>query len=266
MDAIYRMKDLPVEDFRKLGLYLGGAIQLEKEDLDALLTGKRTALIPLRDLKAEGFRIEQLDARLSLAREPDGTLNLKLHPVYREAQQHPMLSNSEAEQLKTGQLANIAKAYAEPGGKRKTHVFEYDEKTREFVYYDPETVKAPDRVNNQELDARQKETFRNGGVVGLDDGTQFQYHASNPKGIRANRTGLILSILVDGGISYLLLSGLKALFGKSTKQLDAHTEGYGQAQKDMEARNRETEKVRQREEQSVSRKEFTRGYNRGASR
>jgi hypothetical protein len=47
--------------------------------------------------------------------------------------------------------------------------------------------------------------------VEVEDGTKLQYTATNRDGIRANRIGLIASVLLDGGISYLLFHGLRTL-------------------------------------------------------
>src|SRR3546814_1748387 len=106
---------------------------MDKENLNALLAGRRTDMITLSNLKTEGFLIEQLDAKLSLRRQPDGTLSLSVHPVYKEAQLHDQLINREAEQLKSGEVGSIVKTYKDGADNEKTIVIEYDNKTREFV-------------------------------------------------------------------------------------------------------------------------------------
>ncbi|MDX3916982.1 MAG: DUF4099 domain-containing protein [Pseudosphingobacterium sp.] len=261
MDNIFDRKDLPLSDLQKLGLYSGGDIHLEKEDLDALLAGRRTNMISLKDLKGEGVHIEQLDARLSLSRQPDGRISLNVHPIYKEAIQHPLLINSEAEQLIQGNLSNISKTHNGPLG-TKTYIIEYDKDTREFVSYDPENVRAPDKVNGQPLSDAQKDRFRNGMPVDLEDGTRFQYRASERKGLLSNRTGLILSLLIDGGISYLVFNQLNNLLGNREKQKDAYSEGYNKALEEMKIGQRERERIND----INIRNQQSRGYGRGTAR
>ena len=42
------------------------------------------------------------------------------------------------------------------------------------------------------------------------------------------------SLVLDGGISYLLMRGLRNLFGSKTVQKDPYTEGYQRALLDMQ--------------------------------
>jgi len=42
------------------------------------------------------------------------------------------------------------------------------------------------------------------------------------------------SLILDGGISYMLLRGLRNLFGNKSSQKDAYTEGYQRAVQDMQ--------------------------------
>lgn len=51
-------------------------------------------------------------------------------------------------------------------------------------------------------------------MVELPDGTQFQFSTTDRKGIRSNRNGLVLSVLLDGGLSYLLFTGIGRMLGK----------------------------------------------------
>jgi len=247
MSYYFTKQQLPLDDLRKLGLYDGSQINLTPDNLQALLAGQRTGLVTLHNLKADGFRIADLDARLSLSRQPDGTLALNLHPIYREAQQHGQLLNIEAELLKSGGLLSVTKTVQTGNGQPKTTVIEYDAETKEFVSYDPGRITAPEQVNGEQLSPEQQRMYRRGETVSLSDGTQFQYRAVEPKGITSNRNMLILSVLLDGGISYLLYTGLKNLFGSRTKQLDAHTEGFAQANEALQ--QQEKEKLQQQQQE-----------------
>src|SRR5690606_13442661 len=105
--------------------------------------------------------------------------------------------------------------------------------TREFVAYDPKEVEAPIRINNAELTEQQRKDFREGRMVELSDGTRLQHSASDSKGVRSDRTRLVMSVLLDGGLSYLLFRGVRHLFGERSPQKEGYTKGYNEAVADM---------------------------------
>ncbi len=234
METIFFEKELPINDLEKLGLYRDGRLILEPEDLDALLSGRRTDLITLNELQSDGFRIERLDAKLSLDRTPEGKIKIQLHPIYKEAQRHPLLIDVEADQLELGTLSNVQKIYHTPEGKKKSWVIEYDPETKEFISYDPDKVKVPEKVNGEILSDIQKELYRNGGLVQLSDGTLLQHRASERKGILSDRAALVLSVLLDGGLSYLVIRGLRNILNNPNPQKDEYSEAYNHVRKDME--------------------------------
>lgn len=265
MDTIFRKKDLPFADFEKLGLYRNDNLDLDKENVNALLAGRRTDMISLKNLKAEGFHIGQLDARLSLAKEPDGRLSLMVHPIYKEAQKHELLINNEADQLKSGQIANVKKTFTDPDGKTRTVIIEYDGETKEYITYDPKKVTAPHSVDNKPLTSSQQEDFKRGKVLELQDGIKIQHKATERKGLLSNRTGLFLSILVDGGISYFLVTGIKNLINSQQKQKDGYYKGYEDAIKDIEQRQAEISRRTETNEE-LHRFQQSRGYGRSSTR
>ncbi len=257
--------DLPFDDLRRVGLYSNGKLNLEKANVDALLAGRRTDLISLKNLKTEGFRIEALDAKLSLFKSEDGKVSLNVHPIYKEARKHALLTDHEAEQLKLGENSVIRKYQNTPEGTRKVHVIEYDAETREFISYNPHAVLAPDKVNGESLSRRQKEGFRNGEIIELSDGTKFQHRASEPQGLRSDTSSLIISLLLDGGISYLMLKGLRSLSGREESQKEKISEGYKQAYAEMEKSNLIASDLSEQKD-SNSKLQHSRGYGHGTSR
>lgn len=234
MNSLFLEQELPLNDLNRLGLFKDGKLAIERDDLDALLSGRRTDLIIMSNLQSEGFRIERLDAKLSLDRSPDGKITVQLHPIYKEAQRHPLLMDVEAEQLELGKISNIQKTYDTPEGKRKSRIIEYDTETKEFVSYDPDKVQVPEKVNGEALSDIQMELYRNGGLVQLSDGTLFQHRASERKGILSDRAALIFSVLLDGGLSYLLIRGLRNILNNPRQQKDEYSEAYNQVRRGME--------------------------------
>src|SRR5690606_24425268 len=112
--------------------------------------------------------------------------------------------------------------------------------------YDPRKVKAPETVNEQYLTPDQKRKYKEGEVVELNDGTAFQFSGIDKKNIRSNRSGLVLSVVLDGGISYLLYTGLKRILGKQSSEEKSYATGFidgiNKGQKQIErriTRNRE---------------------------
>lgn len=261
MNAYYELKDLPHADLEKLGLYKDGKYLLVQEDLDAMLAGRRTQLISLRELKADGFEIDQLDAKLSVEPGWDNQLTLKIHPIYKEPKQHAMLSEHEAQVLIDGQIDTLQKIY-DKDGKRRTYAFEYDPETKEFITYDPALVIAPETVNGKKLSKAQKDAFRNGEIISLGDGTQFQYRASERSGLKADRRALILSVLLDGGISYLIIRGIRALLNKP--QQEAESEAYLKALAEIEQKMKQ-QKAKPPVQEDQPQQE-SRGYSKGRSR
>src|SRR5690606_4622899 len=49
-----------------------------------------------------------------------------------------------------------------------------------------------------------------------------------------NKSGLVLSVLLDGGLSYLLITGVQKLLGKENTEGKAYSEGYLRAIKEVQ--------------------------------
>src|SRR5690606_31818694 len=113
MAKLIKENELPVKDFEKLGLYRDGRIDMNSEDMDALISGRRTAMRSMAHLELDGFNIRQLDAKLSLRRNGDGTVSLNLHPIYKDIQSHPLLDMDEAFRRAAGEVPSIQKEYSD---------------------------------------------------------------------------------------------------------------------------------------------------------
>ena len=94
--------EMPLNELEKLGLYKDGGFSISPENIDALLAGRRTDMLSMAGLNIDGFAIRGLDAKLSLSRNTDGTVQLNIHPIYREPQWHPLLSDDEEKALIAG--------------------------------------------------------------------------------------------------------------------------------------------------------------------
>jgi hypothetical protein len=232
IQAIYNAKDLNLDDLTDIGLYKDNKLLLEADDLQALLAGRRTNMLELKDLYFADFHISALNAKVSLNRNRHtGKLDVLIHPLYREILAPEFLTKEEAEKLEKGEIANVSKRVRD-----RELLVEFDKDTNEYIVTDSDQILAPDKVNGQELTPDQKERYRRGKQVELEDGTCIEYAAREREGIRSNKVALIASIVLDGGISYLLYQGLNALFGKKHDAAsEQFSEGYRQAFTDMKA-------------------------------
>ena len=232
----YNEDHLPFSDLEKIGLAANGQLLLNIDDLKALLSGRRTGMLHLHDLQDENIRIKSMDAKISLMPNKDGKMDLLIHPIYRKAQTPDYLDAGEAESLQKGDVASLLKITIDNHGNKKELLVEYDPETREFIVSDSEKILVPDMVNNEFLTEAQKKKYRKGEEVELADGTTFNYSATDIHGIRANKIALVASVLIDGGLSYMLYKGLNAIFNKKRDPVKAETlsRGYYSAVSDIE--------------------------------
>lgn len=232
----FKESDLPIRELETIGLASRGQLLLNAEDLKALLSGRRTALLHLENLETENIKIKAIDAKISLRKNEYGKTEMLIHPIYRKPATPDFLDDNEARQLEKGEVANLLRVVKDDKGNKKEVLVEYDAETREFIVSDTEKIMAPDMVNSEYLTAAQKEKYRRGKQVELADKTVFNYSGTDTQGIRSNRLALVASILVDGGLSYMVYKGLNALFGEKQKPEEAGTlsPGYYSAMQDME--------------------------------
>jgi hypothetical protein len=232
----YKESDLPIRDLETIGLAAGGQLLLNTDDLKALLSGRRTNLLHLENLEAGSVKIKAIDAKISLRTNDQGKTELLIHPIYRRPATPDFLDDNEARQLGKGEVASLLKIIKDGKGNTAEVLVEYDAETREFMVSDTEKILMPDMVNSEFLTAAQKENYRKGRQVELADRTRFNYSGTDIHGIRSNRLALVASILVDGGLSYMIYKGLNAAFGEKhdVKEAGLLSPGYHNAMQDLE--------------------------------
>jgi len=233
--------ELPMADLETIGLASRGQLLLNEEDLGALLSGRRTEMQHLKNLEAENIKIAAIDAKISLRRNEQSKVDLLIHPIYKRPVTPDFLDPNEAHELENGEVQMLWKKIKDGKGKEKELLVEYDAETREFIVSDTEKIIAPDMVNSEFLTAAQKENYRKGKEVKIADGTTLQFSGKDVNGIRADRLMLIASIVADGGLSYVLYKGLRALYGKERDEAKAREEspGFRSALQDMQDQRQE---------------------------
>lgn len=265
MKKYFEHEDLPLTELENLSLYTQATKQfnLDPNDLEALLAGRRTNLISLKDLETNGLIIMRLDAKLSLHHDETGKTSLHIHPIYREPQIPDTLVTYEANLLLNNKVAKIRQVENNSVGQTTT-IFEYDPQTREFISYKAADVVVPEMINGFKLSKKQKESFREGELIELADGTQLYHRASERSGLLANRSALVLSTRQDKQQFYLLVTGIQNLLNAKDSQLDTHTPAYSKALKTMfDAQDKNTIKKQQVDH---GKENHSRGYGRFSSR
>lgn len=212
--ALYELSDA---EMSSLGLYdQYGDLKIEPEDLDVLLSGRRTSLMRLHDLSSNGMNIAQMDAKLSLHRDSESRAFIRVHPVYHQPKLPFAGDDDTIQALIDGKQTHarywMATAVAPPDvSKQYEYILEYDPETREFISYEPDEVWVPDRINGFELSPAQKMDYRRAMPLNLPDGTNLIYKATDSNGLWANRSSLILSKDAEDGKRYELLEGIRPL-------------------------------------------------------
>jgi len=211
---VFKRQELPWDELQKLGLAKDGRLLLDEDDITSLLSGRRTDMLRLENLRRDGLHIPMLDSKLSLVRNELGEVELRAHPIYKEPVVPSYLTDTEAEMLEKGDAVNLEKTIDDGKGGKIDVIIEFDRDTNEFITVDTDGILIPEGINGKPLTAEQKERYRKGKEVKTDDGTTLQYSATEKQGIRSDRLALVASILIDGGITYVLYKGLNALFNK----------------------------------------------------
>jgi len=114
----------------------------------------------------------------------------------------------------------------------RTTVYEFDRETNSFVSADANDIPVPDEINGMGLTPQQKREFREGKAVALPDGTEVQAAPAAKNGIRANKRLLVASLIIDGGITFILYKAVQAIvkMGEKQKQMDnLYSKGYADA-------------------------------------
>lgn len=178
-------KELPFQQFEKIGLPKEQVLNLPKKDLQNLLKGNKTDIVALKvkDLDTT------IDAKLSLIRNDDNSVSLKIHPFRKEINNDLGLSSSQLNQLKKGEIIEIQ---AEAKNKEmKKHFVQLDTSINELVSVLKENVKVPNKLDMDgekiQLSNEQKEKIASGkevSIKGKDGVSKVKLDLNNNAGIR----------------------------------------------------------------------------------
>ncbi len=174
---------LPFKDFESLGLSKKDVLALPAITLNSLLSGNRTSLMRFNDVKVQGLGTNfSLDAKLSLFKEKDGKLSLRVHPIRPELDNSFELSKKEISHLKKHELAFIPKMVTNTDGKLVESLVTLDRTTNELIAIERDKLVAPQMINGVMLSPAQKKDFVSGRPV-LINGKKYQLNPSSEIGI-----------------------------------------------------------------------------------
>lgn len=143
-------------------------------------------------------------------------------------------------------------------GRKIEVLIEFDKETNEFIITDTERILAPDSINDIPLTPEQKERYRKGKEVEIGDGTTVQYSGTEKQGVRSNKLAFIASLLIDGGLSFVLYQGLNALFNKPRDQRKAGqtSDNYFKAWEKMQQHEQSKGFANQNDSQATNDEEY----------
>ena len=208
---LFSETDLPLVSLAAVGLVRHDFILLEPTDKDALLGGRRTRLIELRNLEFAEMKIASLQAKLSLLRNQQGIPNLLISPVYLHSTGPAHLAKAEMDLLESRQQLVIEKHITGIDGLPKNVLIEFDRETNQFLETDVNDLIAPEQVNGYQLSIAQQEDYRRGKIIEMPDSTRLQFTATDSQGMRASKNELIATVNIDGEEIYNSFYNLKTL-------------------------------------------------------
>lgn len=175
--AKFNVMDLPMGDLQALNLVKDGDLLLDQQSKNSLLSGAVTPLVRLNDLQIQGTGLTSLDAKLSLAEKPDGTVGLYVHPIYNQVREHPDLSKEEMDHLlKSGStLTKNSRAHGEivNFGNAK---YDFNDKNQPSYFIQV----SQENGNLKTIWGKELEEALNKSGTGKGDNVQIDYYGSKP--------------------------------------------------------------------------------------
>ena len=161
----YEAKDLPYNQFEKIGMSKREVLAMPSEDLKALLTGRTTNLQTIKFKNQENEHVAQV--KLSVERFQDGSLNLMVHPIRKKIQNDDKLNQQQLEKLKQGETVIAPKTSM--NGEKELHLFQLDKETKEIVKTRLNSISVPRYLMEIELSPKDRSNLLQGKTIDLED-------------------------------------------------------------------------------------------------
>ncbi len=179
LQSNFKENDIPYGAFERLGISKVDILtKIEKSDLQALLSGKRTGLFKVSGIDQMGEKFT-MKCKFSLQRKEDGSAGLCIHPVRNRLTNDIGLKPKELEKLNSGH--SICKNIE---GER--FLIQLDKDTNELLRVKTKDINIPSYIQDTKLNSSQKEKLRQGKEIDIDTNTekvQAKIDLNTPSGI-----------------------------------------------------------------------------------
>lgn len=139
----YDVKDFPYSQFEKVGLKKDDVLKLDRNTIQALMSGVRTPLMELR-VNIDDLGPLRLNAKLSLKEASDGSLMLHIHPVRKDIQNDFNLSKKDIKRLEEGEV--LVRPVVAQNGNKESRFIQLDRDNMELLSTQVKNVIIPDRL------------------------------------------------------------------------------------------------------------------------
>ncbi len=157
----FKENDIPYQQFAKLGYTKEMISELSRKDLEQLLSGRRTSLLPIKHIEGQDREFD-IKAKFSLVRNQDGTVSLMVHPIREEINNDIKLSVHELNKVKDGHV--IQKKI---DGEK--YMVQLDKENNELMKVKAKDIMIPHNIGNIELSTSQREHLKKGNPILLED-------------------------------------------------------------------------------------------------
>ncbi len=226
----FKENEIPYQEFAKLGYTREMISELSRKDLEQLLSGRRTSLLPITHIEGQDKEFD-IKAKFSLKRNTDGTVSLIVHPVRESINNDIKLSIHELNKVKEGQIV-LKKIEGEK------YMVQLDKENNELMKVKAKDIMIPHNIGDIELSSTQREHLKKGNPILLED-TNYKIAVSidlnSRSGLKAqnlNDMTLAEKIAFDkvnpGIISFLQTDENRNEYMQVQRQNQSHSEGQSQ--------------------------------------
>ncbi len=226
----FKENEIPYQEFAKLGYTREMISELSRKDLEQLLSGRRTSLLPITHIEGQDKECD-IKAKFSLKRNTDGTVSLIVHPVRESINNDIKLSIHELNKVKEGQIV-LKKIEGEK------YMVQLDKENNELMKVKAKDIMIPHNIGDIELSSTQREHLKKGNPILLED-TNYKIAVSidlnSRSGLKAqnlNDMTLAEKIAFDkvnpGIISFLQTDENRNEYMQVQRQNQSHSEGQSQ--------------------------------------
>ena len=156
----FKENEIPYQEFAKLGYTREMIRELSRKDLEQLLSGRRTSLLPITHIQGHDREFD-IKAKFSLKRNSDGSVSLMVHPIRETIQNDIKLSVHELNKVKEGQIV-MKKIEGEK------YMVQLDKENNELMKVKAKDIMIPHNIGDIELSSTQREHLKKGNPILLE--------------------------------------------------------------------------------------------------